>query len=324
MYRGGGGGSSYINEFMAIDSLKTANGTTSNTQNGYVDFQFRNTRLSNQIQSAANTDKCLDLYKGITDNGNNIQLYECTGRSPQQWIIDGLSIRLTKNTDKCVNLKDGDMDKGYIQLRDCYDKARQDWIYDGISGAFRSGKNPAYCKDLENGSTANDTDVRVAPCKESSNSQQWLIDGVELVDKSGVKTIHLAQDTDMCLDLYKGDTGNSTSEVQLYQCTGRSPQQWVFDGLRIKYNAKQEKCLNLDGGNTADGTKIKVRDCYDDLDMGRQQWIYDGLTQTFRSGKNPDKCLTVDQGNASTFENDQKVKLYDCNRPDAQRWVIED
>ena len=324
---GGGGGGSYINESMAIGSLKTANGSTSTNLDGYVQYQFtNNTRYSYEIQSAATSDKCLDLYQGNTDNYTAIQLNECSGTDGQQWVIDGLKVRLTKDLNKCVNLQNADIVAGDIQLRDCYNKARQDWIYDGLTGTFRSGLDLEQCMSLENQKTADGTHLQIAAC-DDDNTQQWLIDGAaELTDKSGVKTIYLAQDTEMCLDLYKGITNNSTSEVQLYECTGRSPQQWVFDSLRIKYNQDQDKCVNLDGGNTADGTKIKVRDCYDPDDKARQHWLYDGMMQSFRSGKDPKKCLTVVNGEndkASTFENDQKVKLYDCDGSSAQQWVIE-
>ena len=299
--------------------MNNTNGTTSDTQDGFVEYEFRNNpQIAKEIQSAAASNKCLDLLNGNTANYTTIQLYRCTGRSPQQWIFDGRQIRLAKDPTKCVNLKGGNMKASTdIQLRDCYDKARQDWIYDGFSGAFRSGKNPKHCMNLKDGDILDDTNVQIAACDDGS-TQQWLMEGVTLVDNtSGVKTIHLASDTDMCLDLYNGDTDNSTSQVQLYQCTGRSPQQWVFDDLRIKYNAKQEKCLNLDAGDTSNGTKIKVRDCYD---KDRQVWFYDGISRSFRSAINPDKCLQV-KDQATT--NDTPVVLYDCDGSDAQQWVIE-
>ena len=328
--KAGTGGVSYVWNAV-IASTKLTAPSTSSPQDGSIAYQFTNdATLSTEIQAAADSKKCLDLENGSTDNNTNIQLSDCSGIDRQQWVFNGLRIRSHQDESKCINLYGGDVSEHTpIQLRDCYeddDKARQHWIYDGFSGAFRSGKNPDYCIDLEEGSTTNDPNLQLAGC-DDGNTQNWLMDGADdLADKSGVETIQLAQDTEMCMDLYQGDTNNSTSQVQLYQCTGRSPQQWVFDGLRIKYNQDQNKCVNLDGGNTSNGTKIKVRDCYDDLDMARQQWLYDGLIQSFRSGKDPKKCLTVVNGEndkASTFENDLKVKLYDCDGSSAQRWLIE-
>ena len=340
---GGGGGGSFVNASLAIESLVFKNNTTDNPREGFVEFRFTDDpTLEDEIQSAAASDKCLDLYKGITDNETNIQLYECTGRSPQQWVIDGLYIRLAKDLDKCVDLNQSN---SAVYLYDCQYEINQQWIYDGLSGTFRSAVYPKEaCLGLLNGSTANDTDVQVIPCTGDNITltQQWRIDGATLVDsKSGVKTIHLASKTDMCLDLYKGITDNTTSNVQLYQCTGRSPQQWVFDGLRIKYNQDQDKCVNLNGGDTSNGTNIKVRDCYDPDDKARQHWIYDGLTQSFRSAVDPSKCLQVeheeveedatsdsgsnedDTSDDELFGNDSNVELSDCDGSDAQRWVIE-
>ena len=313
---GGGGGGSYVNTDFAVNSIKIANGSNGGSYDGFVEYKFSDDPdlVSREIQVKAASDKCLDLYKGLTDNGNNIQLYQCTGRSPQQWFYDGLYIRLAKNTDKCVNLKDGDMDKGYIQLRDCYNKARQHWIYDGFSGVLRSGKNLDYCLDLENGSTANDTDVRVAPCKESSNTQQWLIEGAaELVNKSGVKTIRLADNT--CMTLEDGITSNDKSKVTYYNCVaGKTTQQWTYDGQRIKYNDNQDKCLNLVDAETSNGTNIKLRDCYD---KDRQVWIYNGFAQSIHSAVDPSKCIQVNP--YSPFN----VELYDCDGSYDQKWLIE-
>ena len=333
---GGGGGSSYIAEDVVVDYsiIKEESPNTHDPEHGYIEFiafedadkAFESPYTPQvpyyEIQSAAaNTDQCLDLYKGITKNETNIQLYQCTGHSPQQWRIDGLYIRLAKDLDKCVEVNPSN---SAVYLYDCEDEVTQQWVYDGLTGTFRSAVYPKEaCLGLVNGSTANDTDVQVIPCTGDNITltQQWLMEGATLVaSKSGVKTIHLAKNTEMCLDLEDGNTSNSSSTLQLYQCTGNDHQQWVFDGFRIKYNQDQEKCVNLDGGNTSNGTKIKVRDCYDPDDKARQHWIYDGASRSFRSAKDLEKCLQVA---GDSFGNDSNVELSDCDGSDAQQWVID-
>ena len=215
--------------------------------------------------------------------------------------------------------------KTTVYLYDCQYGTSQQWIYDGLSSTFRSAIYPKdACLGLVNGSTANDTDVRVAPCS-GSNTQQWQMEGATVVDNtSGVKTIHLASKPEMCLDLYEGTIAN-TSNIQLYQCTGRSPQQWVLDedSLRIKINKDQGWCVDLKGGHTGNGTNIELYECHD---RNNQQWLYDGLTQSFRTAVDFTKCLQVaynEEEEDDIFGNDSNVELSDCDGSDAQRWVIE-
>ena len=309
----GGSGTSFLNEYYGKGYANT-NGDTNSPQDGFVTYQFTDRGVID-IPLAAATDKCLDLYKGLTDNYTNIQLYQCTGRSPQQWIIDGLRIRIAKNMDRCVNLKGGDMSDGTnIELLECNnEQARQLWVYDGFSGAFRSGKNPEHCMVLEGKSTEDDTNLQIGSCDESIE-QQWMVEGAaDLVDKDEVKIIRSANNTNKCLDLKDGITSNTSSRLQLSQCTGTDHQQWVFNDLWINYYNGSDICVNLDAGDTSNGTNIKVHSCND---KDRQVWVYDGLAKSIRSAIDPSKCMQVDT-------NDSYIEIHDCDGTDAQEWEIE-
>ena len=306
--------------------MKVANGTTSDPQNGFVEYQFTdNSGLSREIQSAADTDKCLDLYKGSTVNGTNIQLFECTGRAPQQWVINGMQVQLKKDPKKCIDLTGANTESNTnIQLYDCYgDKARQFWIYDGFTGAFRSAKAYWKCLHLEGGSTANDTNIDLYSCT-GTKKQQWVVqEAPPLVDKSCVYIMHLAHDMDICLDLEGDNTNNASSKLIISECTGTTDddyQHWVFGEQehRIYLNNKDSgKCMNLYGGNTSGGTKINVHDCND---KARQRWIYDGLTQVFRSAVDLNKCIQVKNGDTA---DGTQVEIRTCDGSAAQQWVIE-
>ncbi|MCB9289512.1 MAG: ricin-type beta-trefoil lectin domain protein [Lewinellaceae bacterium] len=68
---------------------------------------------------------CIDLNQSNTDNGNNIQLYNCNGSNAQKWLYDGMtrSIRSVINPDKCMQIKintDGAYGKrSNVDIQDC-------------------------------------------------------------------------------------------------------------------------------------------------------------------------------------------------------------
>ena len=123
----------------------------------------------------------------------------------------------------------------------------------------------------------------------------------------------------------------------------------------------QAKCIDVTGGNTADGTNIELWDCngggaqdwvYEDLQIklaksmnkcldlkssntsngtniqlwscngtSNQKWIYDGAIKAFRSGLDFNKCL--DLGNGQTT-NGNNIQLWDCGQyNDNQKWLID-
>ncbi|MFK3983904.1 PQQ-dependent sugar dehydrogenase [Micromonospora sp. NPDC050397] len=70
------------------------------------------------------------------------------------------------------------------------------------------------------------------------------------------------------------------------------------------------KCLEVDGGGTADGTQIQINTC---AGTPRQTWTVNG--QTLRA---LGKCLDISGGAAT---NGTKIQLWTCNATGAQNWV---
>jgi type 1 glutamine amidotransferase len=70
------------------------------------------------------------------------------------------------------------------------------------------------------------------------------------------------------------------------------------------------KCLDVNGANSADGTKIQLYTCNG---SGAQRWTVEG--STFRALA---KCLDVSGGGTA---NGTKVQLYTCNGTGAQSWA---
>ncbi|RKR87607.1 type 1 glutamine amidotransferase [Micromonospora pisi] len=70
------------------------------------------------------------------------------------------------------------------------------------------------------------------------------------------------------------------------------------------------KCLEVDGGATADGTQVQINTC---AGTPRQTWTVQG--QTLRA---LGKCLDI---NGSGTANGTKIQLWTCNASGAQNWV---
>ncbi|MCI4065951.1 lectin [Micromonospora sp. R77] len=101
------------------------------------------------------------------------------------------------------------------------------------------------------------------------------------------------------------------------------PQQMVVDYVRVQAwdngggTAGQivgygNKCVDVAGANTANGTPIQLWTC-NGTAAQRWSWNTDGSVRALG------KCLDVAAGSTA---NGAKVQLYDCNGTGAQRWVF--
>ena len=72
------------------------------------------------------------------------------------------------------------------------------------------------------------------------------------------------------------------------------------------------KCLDVDNGNTADGTSVQLFQCNG---TNAQKWSYVKGELRGLAGK----CLDVDNGDTN---DGTRVQIYECNGTNAQSWVI--
>ncbi|MCB9345656.1 MAG: ricin-type beta-trefoil lectin domain protein [Lewinellaceae bacterium] len=86
------------------------------------------------IKMRSNQNLCIDLINSNTDNGNNIQLYNCNGTNAQRWMYDGMTqtIRSVVNPDKCIQIEyntDGAYGKrSNVDIYDCNGSAAQQFL----------------------------------------------------------------------------------------------------------------------------------------------------------------------------------------------------
>jgi len=312
---GGGGGGSYIHPgYSSLDAKITATGQVSSPQNGYVYYGLINAQ--SPITLISYPTWCIDV-NGSSGNGAEllINIYNKSVTS-QQFIIDGSSMRLAKDINKCIDLTNGSTNNGTaIKLQDCQDNDKsQMWIYDVANQAISSGIDVTKCMDVSHMNSPGG-DLQLWDCK-NSNGQQWHIEGIPSALPSGTNNvIRLAMQPAKCVDITKSGTANGTN-IELYDCNGTIAQNFTFDGRTIKMQSSPDKCLDLSQAKTTNGTNIQLWDCHGGT---AQEWIYDGFTGTFRSAVNTDKCLDVLHSGTANGTN---IQLYDCNGTDAQRFLI--
>jgi len=129
----------------------------------------------NLIHFALDPNKCIDVLKGGTANGTNIQIYHCHYAPSQYWHFDGNSIRYYADQNKCLDLSNSNIANGTnIQLYDCNNTGAQKWVYDGLTRTIRSLINSDKCLDLSMGNTADYTNIQLWDCN-GTDAQQFLI-----------------------------------------------------------------------------------------------------------------------------------------------------
>jgi len=107
-----------------------------------------------------------------------------------------------------------------------------------------------------------------------------------------------------CLDV------RQSSRVILFQCTGAPNQQWTFrnNGDLVGVD---NKCLDVDGFNSADGARVNLYNCHGGLN---QKWSF---SQHGEIRGLAGKCLDV-SGNRSI--NGARIVIYRCHGGYNQKW----
>ncbi|WP_398661816.1 non-reducing end alpha-L-arabinofuranosidase family hydrolase [Streptomyces misionensis] len=123
---------------------------------------------SGALQHAA-SGRCLDLPNSTTTDGTYLQIWDCSGKSNQQWTLTD-SNQLTV-LGKCLDVPNHATTAGtQLEIWSCNGGTNQQWRVnsDGSVVATESG----LCLDAKDNGTANGTRVQLWTCTGSSN-QKW-------------------------------------------------------------------------------------------------------------------------------------------------------
>ncbi|MFF8940023.1 non-reducing end alpha-L-arabinofuranosidase family hydrolase [Streptomyces paradoxus] len=118
----------------------------------------------------AGSGRCLDVPNAGQTDGTNLQIWDCTGGTNQQWTLTDNN-QLTVYGNKCLDVPGHATTAGTrVQIWACHGGANQQWRVnsDGTIVGVESG----LCLDVSGGATANGTAVQLWNCNGGSN-QKW-------------------------------------------------------------------------------------------------------------------------------------------------------
>src|SRR5262249_11685075 len=112
--------------------------------------------------------RCLDVPNAATADGTAVQLWDCNGRSNQQWAATSAG-ELTVYGNQCLDAA-GTGNGARIQIYSCHSGANQKWRLnsDGTVTGVQSG----LCLDAVGQGTANGTRLQLYSCHGGAN-QRW-------------------------------------------------------------------------------------------------------------------------------------------------------
>ncbi|GII76852.1 hypothetical protein Sru01_18340 [Sphaerisporangium rufum] len=111
-----------------------------------------------------------------------------------------------------------------------------------------------------------------------------------------------------CLDI----ANSNGSQAQIWDCNGQTSQQWTATAsseLRVHGN----KCLDVNGAGTADGTAVILWDCNG---QNNQKWRFNADGSITAVGAN--KCLDVSNNGTA---NGSRIHIWSCHGGSNQKWT---
>ncbi|MEV7104016.1 endo-1,4-beta-xylanase [Streptomyces atroolivaceus] len=124
---------------------------------------------SGQIKGVG-SNRCLDVPNGSTNDGTQLQLWDCGNSTNQQWVATG-SGEFRVYGDKCLDAA-GTGNGSKVQIYSCWGGDNQKWRVnsDGSIVGVQSG----LCLDAVGTGTANGTRIQLYSCSNGSN-QRWTL-----------------------------------------------------------------------------------------------------------------------------------------------------
>jgi lysophospholipase L1-like esterase len=111
--------------------------------------------------------RCLDVPNSNAANGTQPIIWDCSGRSNQQWTVDGQTIR---SLGKCLDSPTGATAGAKVQIWDCNGAANQRWSINA-NGTISNAQS-GLCLDVNGHATANGSVVILWTCTAAAN-QRW-------------------------------------------------------------------------------------------------------------------------------------------------------
>ena len=287
------------------------------------------------IESAIDTNKCLDVYGAYTDNGTNVQLFrEDKGDNKKFELIpteDDDYIIKAVHSGKVLDVYEARDINGtnvtqYMQKST--DNENQRWILqDAGNGTYNiiSKCNGKYL-DVHGAYIASGTNIEVYQGNGGNNQKFILKDAYIKPEKTiddGIYEIQSVIGRNMCFDI-SGATNNDGANLQIYQRNGNKNQKFKItkntedDYYTIKALHSQ-KVLDVYGAYKTKGTNVTQ---YHETNADNQQWIIkkdkDGVNYNIISKCN-ELYLDIYGANGNKTSN---VEVYEGHGGDNQKFTL--
>jgi hypothetical protein len=256
-------------------------------EDGVIGFQFKNEK----------SERCLKIPTPINQNGTDLVQSNCAsavnGNRNQIWFErpqgDGLISLMAFHNSKCLDLEGGNLPNGSrFQQWDCVKDDNQLFsvteapVLTDINVANIVGEGSIIRIGLVNGNCIDSRQalndggaIKSWDCNLNSNSQKFKV--IKKVDGKWLQFDSI-QSPGLCLTLPTPINENSTN-LKKANCksaagNARKAQMWAIvdlpgDWFMLK-NRRSGKCMDLEGGYTANNTPIQQWDCKSDE---QNQWF---------------------------------------------------
>lgn len=242
-----------------------------------------------------------------------VALSTSSGQDPDgpQWITIG-----GQSPPVCLDTYAGRKTAGTgVELRTCDPKAdSQKWKFSPGTFKLRSVLDESMCIDA--GDMKKGTEVQLQTCNINA-SQMWSYSSNKGYHSIYLESTSASGGIVMCMNV-EGGTFQDGAKAQVSECDGKADQNWAvmapWSPFKITV-AGQNKCLDLYGQKTDNGTPIDVWDCDPDNKNKGQQWYFVEGSYNIKSALDPTKCV-----DASNMKYGTNLAIWDCNDQDQQKW----
>jgi hypothetical protein len=242
--------------------------------------------------------KCMDVNGSHTADGTHVQLWDCNGTGAQSFSLgfNGRGTEILTSFNTCVDVNGGNPALGTkVQEWSCNGTPAQVWSFDSVSLLSTVGK----CLDVPNANWVAGQAVQLWDCNGTA-AQKFSYDP---------NTGYLSGANGLCLTV-SGADANGTA-IDLQPCGNNPSQEWRPSGGAFHSALDTNRCLDVNGASTANGTKIQLWDCNGTV---AQQWGLHGPIH----GVGGD-CLDIPSSNTA---NGNQLQVWSCNGTGAQNWTF--
>lgn len=204
---------------------------SSDNQRFYLKPDTSTSDPDDYVLEAKHSRMCLDLYKGSSDEGTNIQQWYCTGGSPQSFKLVPLKVQVLTSTGtpaKCVDIQGSGTN--LIQYT-CHGGANQAFEFVWSWSKYFEIHHPdtSRCWDGEGNSTANGTNLAVYGCHGGDNQLFYRVWDTSTSDPYDF-ILKYKRNADLCVDVHGGGNDNKAN-MNVWTCNGGAAQRFTLQGL---------------------------------------------------------------------------------------------